>query len=249
MKIRRYILAVAVATLALVLPRVVVAQGANIVSSTAYEASHVLKASRGSLFQIHGYNSKGSAQFIHVINAASVPGDATAEVSTFTTTGLVAASLGNKYFTLSAPTGNFYVWFNLDAGGVDPAPGGTGIAVAVATGDSASTMATAIASAVDAHAAFVSSAVGDVVTITNAATGSVTDITAGNSGGAVAVTTQGITATVPVLVITAAAASNFSATLPANGMEFSAGIVVCNSSTGPTKTAGSADCFFTATVR
>jgi hypothetical protein len=225
------------------------AQVSDTPHSTAYEASRVLKAERGALLHLQGYNSKGSSQFIQIHDAASVPGDATAEVSTFTTTGLVAASLGNKYFLINAPSGAFYVWFNLDAGGVDPAPGGTGIAVAIATGDSVGTMATAIAAAVDAHAAFVSSANTNVVTITNAATGAVTDIAAGNSGGAVAVTTQGITASAPLLVLVAAASSNFSVALPAGGLPCGTGIVVCNSSTGPTKTLGSADCYFTATVR
>jgi len=54
---------------------------------------------------------------------------------------------------------------------------------------------------------------------------------------------------VPVLVITAATIANFSLTLPPGGIPFANGIVVCNSSTAPTKTIGSADTFFTAVVR
>lgn len=51
---------------------------------------------------------------------------------------------------------------------------------------------------------------------------------------------------VPVMVITVPASSNFSFPLPLAGRIFNAGIVVCNSSTGPTKTIGLADCWFDA---
>lgn len=357
------------------------AQVTTTASSTAAAASLVASARPATLLTVTGYNAKGSAQFIQILDATSVPSDAVtgvaeistvvttglnvtgvAEISTMDTTGLTAAGLANEYFTLhGASDAAFYVWFNLDAGGVDPAPGGTGIEVAVTTGESEGDMAIAIKNAVDAHAAFSATVLVNVVTITDAATGARTDITAGNSGATVAVGTPGVTAvtaaslnnkyftlhgttgnaayhvwcnvasggtdpapasstgievtlaaddtdseiataiqtavhasaafnatvdtdtatitdaatgvrtdigagnagltvavdtqgvtavaaTVPVFVITAAASSNFSFTLPATGVAFRTGVVVCNSSAYATKAAGSADCFFTAVV-
>ena len=48
---------------------------ATTVSSTAYETSHVLKASAGTLYEVSFYNSATFAQFYQLHNAASLPAD------------------------------------------------------------------------------------------------------------------------------------------------------------------------------
>ena len=53
-------------------------------------------------------------------------------------------------------------------------------------------------------------------------------------------------AAVPAEVIAIPATSNFSIDFGVYGQGFGLGIVVCNSTTGPTKTIGAADCWFSA---
>jgi hypothetical protein len=53
-------------------------------------------------------------------------------------------------------------------------------------------------------------------------------------------------AAVPVLTFTVPASSNFSVDFGTTGRPFTVGIVICNSSTGPTKTVGTTDCWFDA---
>lgn len=92
-------------------------------------------------------------------------------------------SLNNTYFLISSPTVNYYVWFNINSAGTDPALSGkTGIAVAGATGASAATLATAARTAIAAvgsSAVFSTGGSSATVTITNLVGGKVTNIADG----------------------------------------------------------------------
>ena len=137
------------------------------------------------------------AQLNTLIGKGGATATAAAEVSTVVAIADVGGALDGLFFNLNAAldTTLYYVWFNVDAGGNDPAPAGrTGITVAVTTGDSATVVATAMAAAIDAIADFGATSSGATVTITNAATGGTTDIVDVDSLMVVAVTTQGVSA-------------------------------------------------------
>jgi hypothetical protein len=85
-------------------------------------------------------------------------------VSDITTVADVAGSLNSTFFTFNS-AGDlypYYVWYNINSAGVDPAPAGRiGIQVAGATGATANTLATATRAAITAAA-------GSQVTVTGA---------------------------------------------------------------------------------
>lgn len=125
------------------------------------------------------------------VGALYVMTEGTNEKAQVTVVG-TAASLNNKYFIFSSSGTNYYVWFNYNSTGVDPAVASkTAVPVAVAVAATTAQVATSIASAIDALALISSSADGSVVNIKADAIGSITDAGAGNSGFTVAVVNQG----------------------------------------------------------
>jgi len=109
------------------------------------------------------------------------------------TCGAAATLTTGDYFNISSPTTDYYVWYNVDAAGGDPAPSGkTGIEVAVLGTDTASQVATKTAAAIDALGAFSAPVpAAAVVTITNSTAGSVTNSADTNTGFTMATTVHG----------------------------------------------------------
>lgn len=60
----------------------------SLAASVAYATSLVVKASAGRLFSVNGYNSKATAQFIQVLNSATLPADTAVPVAVITVPGV-----------------------------------------------------------------------------------------------------------------------------------------------------------------
>jgi len=98
------------------------------------------------------------------------------------TCGAAAAGSGGKYFTLSSPSTDYYVWYDLDDNPTDPGVAGTGIEVDIATGDTADDVAAATASAINAVTGLGAVSSAAIVTVTNADDGAATDAADGDTG-------------------------------------------------------------------
>jgi len=90
--------------------------------------------------------------------------------------------------------------------------------------------------------------------ILKASAGTLSELTGYNSGGAQFIqihnsATLPSDTAVPAIIFAVPATSNFTINFGNYSRYFSSGIVVCNSSTGPTKTIGSANCWFNAYVK
>lgn len=101
-----------------------------------------------------------------------------------------------EYFLVNGPGNetNYYVWYNKDGAGGDPAVSGrTAIPVAILAADTASQVATKTATAIDANADFSSTADVAVVTITAARAGITSPTLAGTSGFTINTVSYGAT--------------------------------------------------------
>ncbi len=121
------------------------------------------------------------------------------QVSTILAVAATGITTG-KYFTIQGISAAFvrtdyYVWFNKDAGGGDPAPSDhTAIVVTVTTGDAIQVVSDAITAAITAKPDFGAANGGgtsSTITVTNAQYGDCKDIVDVDSGLTVARTTKG----------------------------------------------------------
>ena len=120
-----------------------------------------------------------------------------AEVTRIVCVADSSGSLQSKYFTISGMGADFeqvdyYVWIEVGgSGATDPAPGGTGIKVSVATDASNSTVASAVSTALALKDEFSTSVSSNTIDVTNAVRGSVTDAANVNAGFTITTTTAG----------------------------------------------------------
>jgi flagellar hook protein FlgE len=100
---------------------------------------------------------------------------------------------GGEYFTLSSTTTDYYVWYDIDGGSVDPAVAGrTGIEVDIASGDTAQLVAMKTAQAIDAAGDFGAVESNTTVTVTNATAGDTTNAADSDTGFIIATDTNGM---------------------------------------------------------
>lgn len=145
------------------------------------------------------------------------------EVFVITCIADVSKSLQNLYFEFDIQLDNntikkYFVWFNVNAEGVEPTPvvpyGGarTAVPIAVATNDTANTIAAAVHTAINALTDVSSANTGApsaVVTVTLDSAGGVDDAHDIDSGVTISITTQGRTKVVTTFDATSYDAQNF----------------------------------------
>lgn len=147
----------------------------------------------------HTFKSNANLALLSYGDAFSISGtDGVKEVQTIVTVSDVSGSLNNKYFLIDTPFVNYYIWFNINSAGTDPAIANrTGIQITGATNVLASTLATSINTAFNALVQMTSTVSVNTVTVTNGIIGAVTAATNGAASPAFtfAVTTTGVTPT------------------------------------------------------
>lgn len=133
--------------------------------------------------------------------------DKTYHVEDITVLGDSGGSLNNEYFLVNTPgdISKFYVWYNVNGAGVDPAiPGREGIQVPLSTGDTANivALATRLATSLNANfsADFTTQNIENIVRITSKILGQVT-IDISNTTFTSEVITLGVTELVKTITL------------------------------------------------
>lgn len=145
------------------------------------------------------------------------------EISEVTITLAAAAIPQSSYFTFAAAndTTLYYVWYNKNGGGVDPAVvGRTGIMVAVTTGQTANTVASSTATAINtiAGANVTATALTNVVNITNDADGDATDTADFNTTFTFLTLQHGVGANTAIEIVIPGSANNIIDAVTINGL-------------------------------
>ncbi len=100
-------------------------------------------------------------------------------------------TLNSKYFTFDKNGTSYYAWFNVNGGGVDPAPGGTGVEVEATGEETAAELAALAAAEITGLSGITCVAEDTVLHIVVDAIGDIENATAGNSGLSVIIQVQG----------------------------------------------------------
>lgn len=108
-----------------------------------------------------------------------------------TDTAGTAPTVQGKYFTASNTTTDFYFWFSSSGNGSDPAPGGTGVEIALEGDESNSEYLNLITTAIDGATGFSAERDGSRIIVSVDASGAAADLAAGDSGFSVEVRSQG----------------------------------------------------------
>lgn len=130
----------------------------KIILEKTQETGEIVTTTYGEPFSLDGAQTVSAQCNIDVDTpAAKTFAQGTRQVQQVATVADVSGSLNSKYFLLNSintateASKGFYVWFNINSAGVDPAIAGrTAIPITGATNVSANTLATSIRSALDA---------------------------------------------------------------------------------------------------
>jgi len=169
---------------------------ADIVSFVGFRPKDVIQVLEGTLAGSYlEVVSVIDSTHIRVEDVSSYIGNpGVAEVTQVVTVADSSGSLDGTYFLINsaADATEYYVWYDVDAGGNDPAVvGKTGIPVSIATDDDADTVAAATQVAVEANADFSATVDDDTIIITNAASGDTTDAADNDTGFTISTEVQG----------------------------------------------------------